>query len=563
LPPHRIHPNEDTEPIMRFLSALIADFMRFMAPQPGARKLVLLLIVAGSIGAMGWLMFTASTGGYVPILTQSTLRDTGAAMGKLSQLGIPAKTENNGATLLVARNRQEEALMMLAEDGIYDRGAGGNELLDRNSFGDSKFKQEKNYLRVREGELARTIMTLSEIEFARVHLALPAEEMFVREQRPPKAAVTVKLIPGAKLNERRILGIVNLVSHSVEGLEPENVSIIDNSGNMINRGTPTDFANITTENLNFKAQAEEQLRNRVEGMLERTIGKDKVIASVQMDFDFSAAKSTETIFNPQEQDPIVKSEQTSVEKQATVGNTAAESGTSVGNSGTQRNDTTKSYMVSQRIQETSLTVPKLTRITVGVMVDGIYDETEDAAGETQRVFRTRPEQDMADLERMIKATIGFDNENRPDVVELSCVPFQIEEQELGEPPLLSGDLRRLIEQLVQWTVVAVIGLLLIVMVLKPAVRQITVSPMSGGYGMLPDGQSPEGLSMEEMDAQIEAGGAAGKLAQNQRNNRLLQLSQSNKMTEDNSRRIHKEIQTEARSNPQRTVSMIRQWMEEG
>jgi flagellar M-ring protein FliF len=563
---------------MNFLSSIVSQFVQVLAPQPAARKLLLLVVVGGSIAAMVWLMSRASTGGYVPVLTQSTISETGAAMTRLSQVGIPARTENNGASLVVARNRQDEAIMLLAEDGIFNRGATGNELLDRNSFGDSAFKQEKNYLRVREGELARTLMSLNEVESARVHLALPEEQLYARDEQPPKASVVLKLRNGAHLSERQISGIVNLVSHSVERLEPGNVSIIDSAGNILDSRPQAGYRNLSTENLGFKSTAEERLRTEIEKMLERTVGKDRVVASVQMDYDFSSQKSVETIYNPTEQDPITRTESTTIEQQNSTNTSAGDGSAGAANAirpGAQRSDSTKDYAISQSITETSLSVPTLKRITVGVMVDGMYDETTAADGSVQRDFRTRTEQEMAELERVVKATIGFNNETRSDIVELSCVPFQFETPEMGEDSALTPELRKLIELVVQWTVVAVIGLLLILMVLKPAVKQITVTPLGGGggggyeYGSLPAGVGGGALALPGSHA---AGGALedrGEVdanvplnAQQQRNQRLMHLAQSNKLTEQHSQQIHSEIQSEAQHNPHRAVSMIRQWMEE-
>lgn len=562
---------------MAFLNNLVSQLSQVIARQSPARRVVLALAMVGTLGGLVWLMLSTSSGGWVPILTQSDLSETGAAMAKLSQLQIPTRTESNGTTLLVARDRQDEAVMLLAMEGIYDRGTMGNELLDRNSFGDSKFKQEKNYLRVREGELARTLMSLSEVENARVHLALPEQELFVSDQKPPKASVVLKLRPGRRLNERQINGIVNLVSHSIEGLEPDNVSIIDSAGNMLNQRSPSSFANITAENLNFKLQAEERLRNEIEKMLERTVGRGRVVASVQMEYDFSQQKSVATIFNPNEQDPILRTDRQTVEQQVIAGEIANDPDTQVDTTppGTMRNESTRDYAVSQRVEEKSVLLPTLERVTVGVMVDGTYVETVDPDGNLTREFRPRSPQELAELERIVRAAIGFNNETRQDVVELTCVPFQIEEQDVMSAGWFTPEMRELTQMGIQWGVIAFIGLLLILLVLRPAVGRIMVTPVPAEDNeALPGGASEgritlPGVSPEEGgeegaldEAAIERLAQMGQLDQSQLA-RLRLLQQSNKAMSASSQRIFSEIQEEVKNNPERTVGLIRQWMEEG
>jgi flagellar M-ring protein FliF len=570
---------------MSFISSLASQFVQLFDSLPGARKAMLLLILAGAIVTMGWLIARASTGGWTAVLSQSDMSQTGAAMSKLSQAKIPAKLDNNGSTLLVAGNRQDEAVMLLAMDGIYDHGSNvGNELLDRNSFGDSKFKQEKNYLRAREGELARTLMSLNEVEEARVHLALPDEELFVKDQKQPKASVVLKLRSGARLSDRQVNGIVNLVSHSVESLQPENVSVIDNEGNLISQRATTDFANATSENVAFKVQAEDRLGQEIQTMLERSIGKDKVIASVQMAYDFSSQKRVETIYNPNDQDPIVETEKTTVEEQnspagggpamAAGGSSASLAGASAsastarqgGRAGTLRNDSTKSYVVSHSVQETALDAPTLKRITVGVMVDGLYDESKGADGKMQRTFKPRSTEEMAQFEKIVKAVIGFDGETRGDVVEVTCAPFQTEGVEVATKTWLTPELRRMVEIGIQWGVVGLVSLLLIFMVVKPVVHSITVAPVRDHRALLPGREGVRALpSGEARGTRGTGGGAQGprKVGATYDDSHLMELQESNKVTSEASTRVFREIQTEARGNPERTVGLIRQWMEEG
>ncbi|MCL5270422.1 MAG: flagellar M-ring protein FliF, partial [bacterium] len=291
--------------------------------QSAARRLLLLAIVMGSVCAMVALTLHTRTGGYVVLFTGMQAGDAGEAIGKLRQMGIEARLENGGTTIKVPRNRSDEAAMMMAMEGIPSSGIVGFELMDKNSLGQTKFQQEKNYLRMREGELARTLLSLREIERARVHLALPENVLFAQDSERPTASVVIKLHNGAALTDKQVSGIIHLVSHSVEGLQPEDVSIIDNLGNLLNESRLPEGATLTLTQNNFKTQYEDLLKSRIETMLEKVVGKGKVAARVQADFDFSTSREVKEIYNPDDQDPIKVSERTQTEVDKSPGSAVA------------------------------------------------------------------------------------------------------------------------------------------------------------------------------------------------------------------------------------------------
>lgn len=588
-----------------FISSFTSQFGQLINSQSAARKLMLLAIILGSVAAMVYLIIRAQTGGFVPIQVGMDPADAGMAIKKLNQMDIAVRTEAGGTTILVPRHKSDDATIALAMDGLLDSGIMGYELMDRNSLGDSKWKQEKNYVRVREGELARILQSIEGVESARVMLAIPEDQLFVKEEQPPKASVTLRLRRGTRLNDQQVNGVVHLVSSSVDGMLPENVSVIDSGGNLLSHTRDSDATQATSAQLAFKERSEKQLKDEIVSALERTIGRDRVHASVQMEYDFSSMHQVEEIYNPLDQDPIIETEKSTMSYEgadkasgmrgATGSDSnlpfseGAEMGVGEKTNGiqaNQRQDLTRDYAVSKRVQESSLSVPQLKRITVGVLVDGRYEEITGTDGELMREFRSRNPEEMSDLENVIKAIMGFNNTTRQDVLELSCVPFQTNEGPEAEETFLTYEMRRLIERAIEWGVVGILALLMILLVLKPAVKQIIVTPASSQKAALPH----RGAEARELQGALESGErseltaaaqAAGidlsdihegmsddEIAERikakmQKSQFILDLQNSKKAEGEIAQQVHKEIQNSARENPQRTVSLIRQWMEEG
>jgi flagellar M-ring protein FliF len=559
---------------------------------------MLLVLIGGSTVALIWMALLAKDGSFAVLFSNLTPTDAAEARVKLAQMGIDARLENGGATIKVPSRRLDEATMMLALEGIPSGGSVGFELMDKSSIGQSKFQQEKNYHRMREGELARTLLTLQEVERARVHLALPDDSLFVKDQKSPTASVVLKLRRGQRLAERQLNGIVHLVSHSVEGMAPENVSIIDSEGNLLNSNTSDSGMQFTASQAGFKTGFEEQLKTRIESMLENIVGKGRVAARVTADFDFASLRQVSEKYDPEGQ--VVKSEQTSQEstsqsdaKQGGTGSDSNLPGAKPASSGTSRagetnhSDVTKEYALSREWKETSTNMPVPKRVSVALLVDGIYEEvTKD--GKKAQEFKPRSEEEVTKLQELVKAAMGYTtNEERQDLVTVECLPFKVEEPDATEAPWLSYHMRQLIEMGVTWGVVGLIGILLIFMVLKPAVSQILVSRMPEMGGMLPAGaagmgdyqQGGSSAAMEAMrklqeslppgmelppEALAEIRAMEGKLGEKDRAfNQMLQMNQLQaKSVTAQAQKVHQDVIESAKSDPHRTVSLMRQWMDE-
>ncbi len=592
---------------MQLLTNVAQQTRAIVAAQPLTRRLLLLVVILASMGAMTLLVMRAHTGGYVILYDNLERGSAGEIATVLNQRGIQYKAENAGAMIKVPRSKLEEAILALSMEGIPDSGTVGFELLDKGMLGQSNFVQQKNYHRMLEGEISRTLMKVEEIEQARVHIALPEDSLFVTEQKHATASVQVKLRRGRQLTERQVSGISHLISRAVEGLETDAVSIVDQQGNLLSQSRDNEILQASGVNQTYKTRYEERLKKEVETLIESTLGPGRVAARVQADFDFSTMDEQREIFNPDAQDAIPQMEQQTTEQSAAPASavTAAAGGAAGSTSnvpdlatsgaggapaapaqGTLRQEVTRQFAVSRQSLKTTQTAPKLTRLTVAVLVDGEYDEPAAGAPEgAEPEFRPRPEEELATLRTLVEATIGFDGE-RGDIVTVQSAPFSMTEFETMEEGgwLSRPETRRLVELGIQWGTVALIGLLLILGVIRPALKQVLVSPVHDHPQALPAGLAGR-MAMIDANAGSGAaaaaaggGAAAGKPKANApkgpsmanmllggdqaRQFEMQQMAEHARISQEQAQNIHREVVDTAKSQPQKSVSLLRQWMDE-
>ncbi|EFE22488.1 flagellar M-ring protein FliF, partial [Edwardsiella tarda ATCC 23685] len=260
-------------------------------------KIPLLLASAVAIAIVVVLALWARAPDYRVLYSNISDRDGGAIVTQLSQMNIPYRFANNGTTLMVPADKVYDLRLKLAQQGLPKGGAVGFELLDQEKFGISQFSEQVNYQRALEGELARTIETLGPVVSARVHLALPKPSLFVREQKQPSASVTLTLEPGRALDDGQINAIVYMVSSSVAGLPPGNVTVVDQFGHLLTQpdGTGRD---LNAAQLKFTSEVEGRLQRRIETILQPMLGSGNVHAQVTAQLDFANREQTDEEYKP-------------------------------------------------------------------------------------------------------------------------------------------------------------------------------------------------------------------------------------------------------------------------
>ena len=237
------------------------------------------IALAALLTAAGIFAFTAwkRESDFRPLYTAMAPEDAAAVVQKLKETGIEYRLDDSGASVLAPSSKIAESRLALAAAGLPKTGRIGFELFDKSAFGATEFVEHVNYKRALEGELERTVMSLAEVEQARVHLTLPKESIFLDKQQPAKASVVLKLRSAARISPQNVLAITNLVASAVEGLAPESVSIVDTDGNLLNRpkrsGRDNDASEITAEALEVRQQLERDLVAKVVPTVEPLLGR--------------------------------------------------------------------------------------------------------------------------------------------------------------------------------------------------------------------------------------------------------------------------------------------------
>lgn len=253
---------------------------------------------------------------YGVLYTNLSDRDGGAIIASLQQMNIPYKFAGGGGALLVESSKAPEARLKLAAQGLPKGGTVGFELMDNQKFGTSQFAEQINYQRALEGELARSINSISAVESARVHLALPKPSLFVRDQKKPSASVVLSLHRGRSIDEGQISAIVHLISSSVPELSAKSITVVDQGGNLLsaaNSGT----RGLDVSQLKYTQEIEQGYIRRIEAILQPLMGATNVHAQVAAEIDFSVVENTDEKYRPNQEagSAAIRSQQSSESSQ--------------------------------------------------------------------------------------------------------------------------------------------------------------------------------------------------------------------------------------------------------
>jgi len=367
---------------------------------------------------------------YRTLFSSLSAEDAGGIVTRLQEKKIPYKISRTGDAILVPEDRISELRLDLAVSGLPTGGVMGFEIFDTKNFGVTDFVQQLNYQRALQGELARTINGLDEVQQSRVHIVIPRQSLFVEDQAKPTASVIIKPKAGRKLRTSQVEGIVALVSSSVEGLSPEEVMVVDSSGNILSTaraGNESPFSKRAASQIEYQRNIEKDLANRIQSMLEKVVGEGKVVAKVSAALDFKVVEKTEEAYDPEE--PVVRNLRRKSEKSTVPSggqSTVASAGGGAYGVGREETNEVINYEINRVVSKTVMPVGEVEKLSVAVLVDGVYKKDEAGAEE----FQPRPDDEIKTLESLVKKSVGFDAA-RGDQVAVTSVPFKKLDLETG------------------------------------------------------------------------------------------------------------------------------------
>lgn len=384
---------------------------------------LLVLAVGLAVAFLGW----SQAPEYAVVYTGLDDADAAQIVEKLQEAKIPYQLGNDGS-ILVPREQVHEVRLTMAGEGLPKGGSIGFEVFDGSMLGMTEFSQEVNYRRALEGELARTISSLEAVDQARVHLVIPKQSLYVSQQVPPSASVVIKLSPSATLTPAQVRSIRYLVSSSVEGLQPEDCTIVDTAGNTLAAGGEGVAESLALETsaqqLRAQSEYERAMEMELTSMLEQLVGPGKAVVRVSAEIDWDKVETVSESYAPEIQTGVLRSAQESVETyvgstgpgevpvagfEANVGaaaQNAPEGLATSGQSGSwERRESIQNYEISRLEQKVVKAPGSLRRITVSALVDGITDP-----------------QVIADIEEALAAAVGI-SEARGDVISVKGLPF--------------------------------------------------------------------------------------------------------------------------------------------
>ena len=508
--------------------------------------------LAASIALIVGLYLWSSSADYKVLFSNLSEKDAGAVTVALQQMNVPYQTEAGG-TLLVPAGQVYDLRFRLAAQGLPKGGAVGFEILDNPKLGMTQFQEQITYQRGLEGELSRTVESLSPVETARVHLAIPKPSVFVRDKQLPSASVLVKLHPGRALDAGQVQSIVHLVSSSVPELTPNSVTVVDQTGNLLT-GRGDGVQGLNASQLDYLREVEAYYSRRIEAIVAPIVGDGNVKAEVRADLDFSELESTSETFKPNSSpaDQSIRSQQ-SVDDVSAGGNQAqgvpgaltnqppgpasapfnapaganagANTGAPASGGNASRKENTVNFELDKTVRHTKEPLGRVKRVSVAVVVN--YKTAQGAEAKAGAKPEPLTQQELSQINNLVKEAMGF-NQTRGDtlnVVNAAFTESRIEaEASLWKDPANMAMVKSLVKNLIIFG----LAFYLVFGVLRPLLRDL-MKPVERGPHDL-HGNLREGASLEETTKTNTYGDILG------------------------------EVKNFAKSNPKVTADIVKEWI---
>ena len=418
------------------------------------------ITVVGMISILIW----AQRPKYEVLYSRLEQEDADNIVTELAANKIEYKLEQNGSTILVSSDEIHEMRLELANKGLPRNGGVGYEIFDNVNIGVTDFVQKINYRRALEGELTRSIETLSSVDKARVHIVIPEERLFSEDQKKPTASIMVKLKPSTNLDDKQIMGITHLVSSSIEGMEPGDITVVDHYGNMLTSVESSDpMIKLTAHQLELRQRLEDYLTRKVQSMLDGVLGPSNSIVRVSSEIDFRKVDQTIRTYDPN--NVVVRGEQTSENVET---NQQAE--TSVSN-----NNTITNFEMNETMERVFNEAGSIRRLTVGVGVNYVKQMVPPAGGgDPVEQMVPRNQQELDNIIQIVQNAIGYDPV-RGDQVTINQLAFDTSQFDEERQRLDEAEQREFWYNVAQ-KVLLVISILIFVLFARSLLRSLKILP---------------------------------------------------------------------------------------
>jgi flagellar M-ring protein FliF len=381
----------------------------FLSKLTLAQKILIAGSAVGAIVAILTLVNVMSKPTYVTLFANLNAQDASKIVERLKGKKIPYQLDDVGRTIMVPKEQLYDLRLSMAGEGLLQTSTVGYEIFDKTNLGASDFVQKLNYRRALEGELARTILTIDEVEGARVHIVIPEKALFKEDQKEPTSSVVLKLRSG-KISPENIDGIGRLVASSVEGLNSKNVSIMDSHGNVLSSNTQSNsLAALSSTQYELQHKVEIYLARQAQSLLDGVVGPSNSIVRVTADLNFNQVEQTVEKYDPDGQ--VIRSEQSTEERTPKVDSLPP---------GTRTNAITN-YEIGKTLEHIVSGTGNVNRLSIAVLINGKQKKTEvNGKQETQILPRTADE--ITQLTDVVKKAVGFDA-RRNDEISFVNLPF--------------------------------------------------------------------------------------------------------------------------------------------
>jgi flagellar M-ring protein FliF len=541
---------------------LLSNFALRFNELPASRKMGLAAALAASIALIVGLLLWSSAPEYKVLFSNLSEKDAGTITTTLQQMNAPYKTEAGG-TLLVPADQVYDLRFKLAAQGLPKGGAVGFELMDSPSLGMTQFQEQVAFQRGMEGELARTVQALSPVESARVHLAIPKPSVFIRDKQQPSASVLVNLHPGRTLDPGQVQSIVHLVSSSVPELSPNNVTVVDQAGNLLtNKADNASALGLNSNQLDYIRLIERNYAQSIEAIVSPIVGEGNVKAEVRADLDFSVSEATSESYrpNPTPDAQAVRSLQT-VEDINRAGNQAqgvpgaltnqppgpataplnAPAGANAGpnaaagqgeGSSSSRKENTTNFELDKTIRHTKEPLGRIKRLSVAVVINYKSGAKDENGVATKPI--PLPPAELEQINNLVKESMGY-SQQRGDTVNVVNAAFTESKVDQDIPLWKDPDNVSMAKSLLKNLLIFGLAFYLVFGVLRPILRDMVKPPAPATPA---EGEAGEGSVAGQAG---EAGGHAATPA-------------------DTYAEILTKVREFSKADPKVTADIVKEWM---